>query len=188
MGRMTAAEVAAKSAKARAAHYAKAPNFTAQHEALKAQTKPGKWGPAIARALAEKPAKPAELKPTEAQEQKAVIDWFAAYAHTVGLDARLLFAIPNGSWLAGDARQRAIQMSRLKATGLRVGVPDLFLALPCVWFHGLFVEMKRSVGGRVSDDQRDMALLLESRHYQVVTSKGSDEAIRAIKGYLERRQ
>lgn len=179
----TAAEIEAKSAKARAAHRKTAPG-AAEFYRIHADEHPHDVEMRVRR-----PAEPTKYRAvrTEHAEQKAVIQWFASFAPTVGLSPLLLFAVPNGAWLAGDARQRAIQMRRLKDTGLRPGVPDLFLAVPCTWFHGLFVEMKRSAGGRVSDDQRAMALLLESRHYQVVTCAGADDAARAIKGYLERR-
>lgn len=35
--------------------------------------------------------------------------------------------VPNGAVLAGNAKQRAIQMNSLKANGLTVGFPDLLV-------------------------------------------------------------
>lgn len=38
--------------------------------------------------------------------------------------------VPNGTVLAGDGRQRAIQMNALKRSGLRPGFPDLIVYGP----------------------------------------------------------
>jgi VRR-NUC domain-containing protein len=134
-----------------------------------------------------KPAKYRNVKkePSESQHQAAVIAWWDVYAKTKQLDPSLLFAVPNGSVLAGDARRRAMQMHRLKCTGLRVGCPDLILALPSGAFHGMFIEMK-SKEGKVNEDQREYHTLLRRHDYNVVTAFGSDEAITAIKAYVER--
>ena len=122
--------------------------------------------------------------PSESAEQKAVIRWFAAFAATRNLDARLLFAIPNGAVLAGNSQRRAIQMSNLKANGLRVGVPDLMLAVPRGGFNGLFVEMKR-VGGKTSDAQLEYHALLREQGYAVRVCTGAESAIVAIRLYLD---
>ena len=62
--------------------------------------------------------------------------------------AALLFAIPNGG-------ARHIKTAReLKAEGVRKGVPDLFLAYPHNGYSGLFIEMKKRYGGRVSPEQK----------------------------------
>ena len=143
--------------------------------------------------------------PTEAMEQQALITWWRWWCKTKGLDERLLFAIPNGAVLAGDARKRAIQMNNLKKTGLQAGLPDLMLAIeksinddakgipypekvafmnPIVLFHGMFIELKR-IGGKLSPVQLEMCDLLRRSGYNVIVAQGADEAIRAIKAYLE---
>lgn len=140
--------------------------------------------------------------PTESQEQCAVISWWALYCKTKGLHENLLFMVPNGSVLAGDARGRAIQMARLKREGLRKGAPDLMLATPkfdcpringkflvnlakppVTLFFGLFVEMKR-IGEKARPEQIVFADMLRRQGYSVVIAQGADEAIRAINGYL----
>ena len=134
---------------------------------------------------------------TESAEQRAVVEWWRLYAPTRGIDARLLIAVPNGGHLAGDARQRAIQMRRLKGEGLQPGTPDLFLAWPKldkqgtraaysadrIIFHGLFVEMK-STSGTLQPEQTVMIETLRRAGYNVVVSYGADEAMRAIKYYI----
>jgi hypothetical protein len=126
--------------------------------------------------------------PTEAQEQMAVVQWFASYAPTRGLDARLLCCSANGAVLAGDARMRAIQMNRLKKMGLVVGDPDLFLRKAISTFSGLYIEMKRSnwSGEKWSDHDRTQASVrsMLGVDYAVRLCCGADEAIKDIKEYL----
>lgn len=44
------------------------------------------------------------------------------------------FSCPNGSVLAGNPKQRGMQMNKLKATGLKPGAPDLFVLVRGVLF------------------------------------------------------
>lgn len=136
--------------------------------------------------------------PTERAEQMAVCDWWRSYCKTRGLHENLLLSIPNGSVLAGDSKRRAIQMNNLKRTGLRIGAPDLLLAAPkvannelsgrhyrdCAIFFGLFIEMKRR-GEKARPEQIAFADLLRRQGYSCLIACGADEAIRAIRGYLE---
>lgn len=124
------------------------------------------------------------LNPSEHQEQSAVIDWWAVQAPAWQLDVRLLAAICNGAWLAGDARTRAIQMHKLKKAGLRVGYPDLFLSLARNQAHGLYVEMK-AIAGRLSAEQADIHKVMRSCGYQVEVCYGAGEAMRAITNYVK---
>lgn len=110
-------------------------------------------------------------------------------------------AIPNGAHLAGDAKVRAIKMNKMKREGLRVGAPDLLLTVakhgvhnsksgevniiwPEVAFYGMFIEMKRQ-GETARPNQIEFAHLLRQQGYNVVIAQGADEAMRAIKGYIE---
>lgn len=147
--------------------------------------------PATKAAAVRRSGKPAG--PSERQSQAAVCDWWRSYCGTVGLDERLLMASASGAVLAGDGKQRAIQMHSMKKTGFRVGVPDLFLALPMATqqhnrvtiFHGCFVEMK-SATGRTSPAQLEYADLLRRQGYNCCIVWSAEEAITAIKAYCER--
>jgi len=79
------------------------------------------------------------MKNAEHLEQCALMRW-AEYQAKARPELALLFAIPNGG-----ARHPAVA-SKLKAEGVKAGVPDLFLPVPRIWrgmaFNGLFVEMK----------------------------------------------
>lgn len=119
----------------------------------------------------------------EWKEQQAVIEWWAAFCRTKQLDERLLFAIPNGSFMRGGLEERKVQLIILSKTGTRRGAPDLMLAIPRSGSSGLFVEMKSEVG-RTSVDQDEYHELLERMGYRTKVCYGADEAIETIKGYL----
>ena len=86
---------------------------------------------------------------SEHSEQSAIIDWAKKMAYTYP-ELSLLFAIPNGASLSAhtDRRGRRFspQASKLKAEGLRAGVPDLCLPVARQGFHGMFIELKVGKG------------------------------------------
>lgn len=94
--------------------------------------------------------------------------------------AALLFAIPNGAHKSLPARMK------FKAEGLRPGVPDLFFAYPHKGHNGLFIEMKRRRGGRVSDEQKAYIKALQESGYAVAVCHGCDEAFDKLRIYLGR--
>jgi len=114
---------------------------------------------------------------TEHEEQVALMDWWEPYCRTKGVDERLLFAIPNGG-----ARHPAVA-GKLKAEGVRAGAPDLMLAIPKHYFHGLFIEMK-SEGGRVRPGQLEFITLLRQQGYNCAICYSMEEAMRVVMMYL----
>src|SRR5258706_10318787 len=78
-----------------------------------------------------------ELIPSEHQSQCAVISWWRLAHAGYGLPEFALFAIPNGG--ARDP----ITGARLKAEGVRPGIPDLMLAVKRGTHGGLVIEMKK---------------------------------------------
>ena len=83
---------------------------------------------------------------SEHAEQKHLMVWAATMSLTVPA-YESLFAIPNG----GQRTKAAA--GKLKAEGVKPGVPDLFLAIARGKSKGLFIELKRLQNGRVSPDQ-----------------------------------
>ena len=71
----------------------------------------------------------------------------------------LLFAIPDGG------RRDAVTGAHLKAEGVRAGVPDMFLAVPRQNAPGLFPELKKQKGGRVSENRKTMHEALSQGGY-----------------------
>jgi len=92
----------------------------------------------------------------------------------------LFFAVPNGG-----ARSKRVAV-KLKAEGVLAGVSDLFVSEPRGEFHGLYLEMKRTVGGSTSAKQRWFLKRAAARGYKtVVCDKGSLAALRVVEDYLE---
>ena len=95
-------------------------------------------------------------------------------------ELRCLMAVPNGG-----ARHIAVAC-KLKAEGVRAGVPDLFLPLP-IRGHcaGMWIEMK-SPDGKVSLNQKDFMEYLQWAGYKAIVCYSAQEAIDAIIVYMER--
>lgn len=125
------------------------------------------------------PKDPRKL-PTEGTEQATLFSW-AAMQSGRHPELRLLFHIPNGG-----SRGKA-EAGRFKAEGVKAGVPDLFLPVARGIWHGLFIEMKRQKGGRVSDAQREWLSDLEREGYRAELARGWQEAAEIILEYLEGR-
>ena len=117
------------------------------------------------------------MKQLESQEQQKIIRWWALACHHHSLPEWLLFAIPNG----GARTQR--YGARLKAEGMRPGVPDLMLAVPRGGHNALFIELKQGKG-RLSLNQKAMLKLLEAQGYATVVPYGFEQARAAIENYL----
>ena len=115
---------------------------------------------------------------TEHEEQAALIEWWSWDSQWMGLQRCLLMAIPNGG------ARTTVTGARLKAEGVRAGIPDLFLAVPTDTSHGLWLEMKRKRGGFVTDFQREAMKALEAQGFACVVCRGFTEAQEAIVKYL----
>jgi hypothetical protein len=120
------------------------------------------------------------MRHLEHEHQKALFIWWSLESSRRGIDHRLMWATPNGGFRhIGTAR-------RLKAEGVRAGVPDVFLAIPNGFHAGLFIELKSPAKtSRVSESQREIKCLLEKQGYACRICYGWDEAREAIEGYLK---
>jgi len=116
--------------------------------------------------------------PTEHEEQKAVILWSQLHAVRYP-ELALLFAIPNG------ARVRWGTANKLKAEGLKRGVPDLCLPVPRGTYHGLFLELKRLKHASHHPQQRWWQHQLRQQGYFVVVAAGAERAIHWLQRYLD---
>ena len=115
--------------------------------------------------------------PSEHAEQCHVIQW-AVLESRRNPKLNLLFAIPNGG-------RRSIGVAKkMKAEGVKAGIPDLFLPITSAFYNGLFIEMKKKTGGTLSKEQKQWISLLSRENYRVQVCKGADEAIKVIKNYL----
>jgi len=116
--------------------------------------------------------------PTEAQEQTTLFQW-AKLREWQWPELRLLHAIPNGG------SRNPIEARHLKEQGVKSGIPDLFLPCARGGWHGLYIEMKRRKGGRVSIEQKKMIIALRDQGYCVEVCEGWEEARDIITAYME---
>jgi hypothetical protein len=117
------------------------------------------------------------MKPTEHDEQAALVEaCLLLEGHHPEL--ALLFAIPNGG-------ERHIAVAaRLKAEGVKAGVPDLFLPVARGGCHGLWIEMK--VGrNRLTANQLAWVERLRGQGYRVEVCYGYEAALAVLLEYLQ---
>lgn len=115
--------------------------------------------------------------PPEDWEQAAVIEWAMLLRNQLP-ELDLLFHIPNGEF------RMSATAARLKRIGVKPGVPDLFLPVARGSSHGLWVEMKRKKGGKVSDEQKAWIDALTKQGYVALVAHGAEEACNMIYDYL----
>ena len=118
-----------------------------------------------------------QWQPTEEQEQAAVMEW-AMLMEKQAPELEDLIHIPNGGW---RSKTEAV---RLKKIGVKPGVSDLFLPAPVGKYHGLWVEMKRQKGGKLSPAQKDWIDRMNRKGYLAVRADGAEEACEVIYKYL----
>jgi hypothetical protein len=115
--------------------------------------------------------------PLEEAEQILVMGWAnVAAASYPMLD--YLIHVPNGG------KRGPAEAARLKASGVRAGVPDLLLLYPCWGYSGLAIEMKRADhSNHATPEQREWLARLRAAGWAVAICYGAPEAIRVISGY-----
>lgn len=96
-------------------------------------------------------------------------------------ELELLYHVPN------EGKRSYKTAARLKAEGLKSGVPDICLPVPRGGYHGLYIELKRVKNSRVTQDQLDWIEALIAQGYVAAVCRGCDEAIELITRYLSGR-
>ncbi len=112
----------------------------------------------------------------EASEQVELFKWVSR-AQAKHPELSLLLHVPNGG------RRDAISGARLKAQGVRAGVPDLLLPVPRQGWAGLWIELKAG-RGKVSDVQSAWIDNLRGQGYRVEVCRGWEAAKRTLEEYL----
>lgn len=115
--------------------------------------------------------------PLEEDEQIALFRWAAWQANSTP-ELRLLYHVPNGG-----SRHKA-EAARLKAAGVKSGVPDICLPVPRAGYHGLYIELKRQKGGRISPEQTEWIAALIKQGYCAAVCRGWEAAREEILRYL----
>ena len=112
----------------------------------------------------------------EHREQAALIRWAALHARRYPA-LRLLYAVPNGGH-----RVPAVA-ARMKAEGVRAGIPDLCLPVPRCGYSALYVEMK-AARGRLTDAQAETLSTLRGEGNACAVCHAWTEAADLIAAYL----
>jgi hypothetical protein len=108
---------------------------------------------------------------TEVCEQIRVATWLAK--------KRIVFYhIPNGGY------RRFEEAVKLKNMGVAAGVPDICIPIARKGYHGLYIELKRESGGKLSEAQRYWGEVLMAEGYAWHEAKGARECIGIICHYL----
>lgn len=113
----------------------------------------------------------------ESAEQQNLLRW-SLWAEAKYPELCLLYHVPNEG-----KRSRAVG-GRLKAEGLKPGVPDLCLPVARGGFHGLYIELKAQ-GGKVTANQEKWIAELTVQGYLAKVCVGFESAQRLIESYLK---
>lgn len=117
---------------------------------------------------------------TESAHQQALFCFFALHRKEYP-ETEWMFAIPNGG------ERNPIVAAKLKAEGVKAGVPDIFL--PCSWggnsMSGLFIELKAKKN-KLSEEQVKYARALTEVGFVVKLCYGWEAARDEIIKYLRR--
>jgi hypothetical protein len=113
----------------------------------------------------------------EHEEQKSLFEW-ALFRSNKWPELESMYAIPN----AGKRTRRA--GGRLKAEGLKVGMPDVCLPVARGNFHGLYIELK--VGdNKPTKAQYEWIVRLCAQGYLAKWCVGWQQAASLIEHYME---
>lgn len=120
--------------------------------------------------------KTSKQRVTEAEEQKALIQW-AKFQEKKYSELKMLMHVPN------EGKRSPRYGAELKRLGLQAGFPDLALFVPRNGKAALFIEMK--VGrNKCTDNQKKWIRNLLEQGYEVKVCYSCEEAIQVIKKYL----
>ena len=100
-----------------------------------------------------------------------------AYIETPDLAMKLLFHIPNGG------KRDKVTAARLKAQGVKAGVPDLFLPVARHGKHGLWIELK-IYSGKPSLNQCTWIGDLREHGYDAFVCYGWEDSKGVLEAYL----
>lgn len=115
------------------------------------------------------------LEHVEMQELRKACD--GAWGRGLGIAGEIV-CVPN------SAPRGEAAAAYFRSEGLRNGYPDLLLDVPAGKYHGLRIEMKRTKGGRIEEDEQKWHDRLRARGYAVVVPRGHVEAKAFVERYL----
>lgn len=131
--------------------------------------KPEKWKP--------KREIPLSFTISESAEQQNLLRW-SLWAEAKYPELCLLYHVPN------EGKRSRAAGGRLKAEGMKPGVPDLCLPVARCGFHGLYIELKAQ-GGKPTANQKQWIEKLTAQGYLAKVCVGFESAQQLIESYLK---
>lgn len=116
------------------------------------------------------------MRHIEDAAQAEVIRW-ARMRQAAAPELELLYHVPNGG------KRGKLEACRLKAQGVRAGVPDLHLPIARGGYIGLWIEMKTATG-RLSEDQRKIIAMLRDEGHRVEVCRSAADAVEVLEDYM----
>ncbi len=113
----------------------------------------------------------------EEMEQVTLFSW-ATWQEQLYPDLKWMYHVPNGG------KRNKATAARLKAAGVKAGVPDVVLPTPKGIYHGLYIEMK-SGDNKPTAKQKEWLEYLKSAGYKTAVCYSYEEAIDVILAYLK---
>lgn len=113
----------------------------------------------------------------ESSEQISLFEW-CEYSRGRYPQLALLFHVPNGGY------RSATTAGRMKAEGVKAGVPDLCLPVAKGGYHGLFVEMKAGQNKPTALQEKWLSDLDREGFFTAVCY-GWEEAAGVLASYLD---
>lgn len=115
-------------------------------------------------------------KTSEENEQIALFRW-AEFAMNQHPELKLMYHIPN------EGKRSKITGARLKAAGLKSGVPDICLPVARGGYIGLYIEMKAGKN-KPTENQEKWLYALKGEGYFTAVCYGWEKAKEVIENYL----
>lgn len=121
-----------------------------------------------------------QVRKSQEEEEQIVLMQWAELQKGRYPELALLYHVPNGG-----ARAKTTA-ARLKAAGVKAGVPDLCLPVARGGFHGLYIELKAGKN-KTTEPQNQWLAALSRNGYKTAVCYGWAEASQVIKEYLTSR-
>ena len=115
--------------------------------------------------------------------QRAIVQWCNGMG--AGIVCDRFAAIPNGASYGATAKDRMITGTRMKAEGVRAGMPDMVFWSgekigPFITARVIWIEVKNGTSGEVSKSQKSVHQSLRENGHEIVVVRSLAEAITAI--------
>jgi len=113
-------------------------------------------------------------------EHTEQVNYFKMLGNLTGNHPELIlaYAVPNGGL------RNKIVAKKLKAEGTKSGVPDISIPIPSLGYHGLYIEMKKTKGWTITQNQKFWINYLNDLGYKAFVCRGAMSAFIATDNYL----